>query len=89
MSVAAIGHSNGSPRSLDRNRPAAIEVKRLPMNSDISTSLGVIRQTTISNSLGDESPRVDTQRSSHQYHYEVPNLSSMLYEYTHKERDRV
>jgi len=24
-----------------------------------------------------------------QYHYEVPNLSSMLYEFTNREKDRV
>ena len=26
---------------------------------------------------------------SMQYHYEVPNLSSMLYEFTNRERDRI
>ena len=93
MSVATTG--NGSPRTLDQNRPAPMEVHRLPLgnnsvnNADISAQLGVIRQSTITGSLGDESPRVDTQRTVHQNHYEVPNLSSMLYEYTHKEQDRV
>ena len=89
MSVATTG--NGSPRTLDQNRPAPMEVHRLPVNNnnDISATLGVIRQSTITGSLGDESPRVDTQRTVHQHHYEVPNLSSMLYEYTHKESDRV
>ena len=82
MSVATTG--NGSPRTLDQNRPAPMDV-----NKDIAGPLGVIRQSTITGSIGDESRADLTQRTVHQYHYEVPNLSSMLYEYTHKEQDRV
>ena len=43
MSVATTG--NGSPRTLDQNRPAPMEVHRLPVNNnnDISATLGVIR----------------------------------------------
>ena len=79
MSVAATQPSNGSPRTVN--------------NADLTTAgvnaLGVIRQSTITGSVGDDSRQDLTNRTSHQYHYEVPNLSSMLYEYTHKEKDRV
>ena len=69
-------------------------VNKLPVNNnDLASAgvggLGVFRQSTITGSIEDESRQDLTQRTVHQYHYEVPNLSSMLYEYTHKEKDRV
>lgn len=38
---------------------------------------------------GTESMANEIQQKSVQYHYEVPNLSSMLYQFTNQEADRV
>ena len=40
-------------------------------------------------SNGESRNELNNNTGSIQYHYQVPNLSSMLYEFTNKERDRV
>ena len=48
------------------------------------------RSTTMSGSYSQESrPDLNDNNGTLQYHYQVPNLSSMLYEYTNREKDRV
>ena len=46
------------------------------------------RQSTLTNDYSNES-RENIANQSVQNHYEVPNLSSMLYEFTNREKDRV
>ena len=40
-------------------------------------------------SYSNEQSMNELPQKSTEYHYQVPNLSSMLYEFTNKERDRV
>ena len=48
------------------------------------------RQSTMTGSYMSESrPDLNQGSGAVQHHYQVPNLSSMLYEFTLKERDRV
>ena len=88
---------NQSPR--EQNRPSPIPMGKIPLSfpvdksqdntaSGIKPSPGVYRQSTMTGSYSNDS-RDNLQQRSVQYHYEVPNLSSMLYEYTNKEKDRV
>ena len=40
-------------------------------------------------SNGESRNELNNNTGSIQYHYQVPNLSSMLYEFTNKEQDRI
>ena len=98
MSVAV---DNGSQRISPRNmlRPPPVDMPRVQMQLSANkdpvssnqpmTSPNLYRQSTLNGSYDEMESRRDLSQRSVQYHYEVPNLSSMLYEYTNREKDRV
>lgn len=93
----------GSPREM--NRPAQLEAPNRPMQQynmqELSSakpthtggSPSMLRQATVlsaSNSHQESQPDLNSQGPGRVlHHYEVPNLSSMLYQFTNEEKDRV
>ena len=103
MSASVDNGSDG--RAPGASRPPPMNMQRVQMdlpspkhtdNSPLSPRTGkpspdiYARQSTLNNSMNEGSDSMEglAQRSV-QYHYEVPNLSSMLYEFTNRETDRV
>ena len=101
MSVAV---DNGSPggRAPAPIRPPPMNMQRVKMDlpspnrTENSPSAAnkpspeIYRQSTLNNSLNEGSESMENMaQKSVQYHYEVPNLSSMLYEFTNREKDRI
>ena len=103
MSVEIIDQSNGEGRITPReaNRPAPMAIMNripLPVNNSAGKNGGISaspqihisnQQSTLSGSYSGGESRPDLMQKNAKYHYEVPNLSSMLYEYTNREKDRI
>ena len=97
MSVA-VEFNNGpgtqqlSPR--EASRPAPMTVNRIAMNfpteRDSPSKISpIVRQSTLTGSHEESQGDINAASRNDQSHYQVPNLSSMLYEFTNQERDRV
>ena len=86
-----------SPREL--NRPSPVTMTKIQMatlnttgannDSPNKPSPYIYRQSTMTGSYSNESQNDLNSSGTVQFHYQVPNLSSMLYEVTNREKERV